>query len=200
MDQSKSIKHGRGNQRRAHLVSQCQAFICQSALRTVPSIRLQLHLLSARQMVRRLYNQLPYLLHGNRCLRLRKPGIQVPLRRRNRASRRHCLVCPDSASKWCEILTSPSFPLTDSISKGTDKNVTLGKIMRDYYVSFATALDPNANAYSDVQRPYWPTYMSKKNQDFAVLDVSHTSIDVVRDADASPQCDFFHAQSYVVRN
>lgn len=72
--------------------------------------------------------------------------------------------------------------------------------MRDYYVSFAVALDPNAKTYSNIRRRYWPTYTNDRDQSFAVLDVTHTTIGVVRDADASPQCDFFYSQSYVVRN
>lgn len=72
--------------------------------------------------------------------------------------------------------------------------------MRDYYVSFAVSLDPNAESYTDIPRPYWPTYMSEQNGDFSVLNVTDSLISVHRDADASPRCDFFHAQSYVVRN
>lgn len=72
--------------------------------------------------------------------------------------------------------------------------------MRDYYVSFAVALDPNAKSYSNVPSPYWPTYMNDHNRNSSILDVTYSTIDVHRDTDASPRCDFFHGQSYVVRN
>lgn len=84
---------------------------------------------------------------------------------------------------------------------GTGNNETLGNIMRDYYVSFAVASDPNAKTYTaDVAHPYWPTYMNEQDRNSSVLDVTYSSIRVDRDSDASPQCDFFHGQSYVVRN
>ncbi|RMJ24384.1 Carboxylesterase family [Aspergillus sp. HF37] len=83
---------------------------------------------------------------------------------------------------------------------GLADNSTLSSIMRDYYVSFAVSLDPNAESYTDIPRPYWPTYMGEQNGDFSVLNVTDSLISVNRDADASPRCDFFHAQSYVVRN
>lgn len=42
--------------------------------------------------------------------------------------------------------------------------------------------------------------MNDKNDPFSILDITYTTIGVERDIDASPQCDFFHGQSYVVRN
>ncbi|RJE24716.1 Carboxylesterase family [Aspergillus sclerotialis] len=92
-------------------------------------------------------------------------------------------------------------PFVESLNlKGDASNTTLSSILRDYYVSFAVALDPNAKSYSSISRPYWPTYMNDKNGPFSILDVTYTTIGAERDIDASPRCDFFHAQSYVVRN
>ncbi|GAB7354780.1 hypothetical protein MBLNU459_g5178t1 [Dothideomycetes sp. NU459] len=82
---------------------------------------------------------------------------------------------------------------------GTSNNATLASIVRDYYISFATALDPNTNVYTDIAHPYWPTYTSG-NGTFSVLDITYSTINVTEDYDASPQCDFFHGQSWVVRN
>ena len=93
-----------------------------------------------------------------------------------------------------------SIPGANMCITGDDSNTTLATILRDYYVSFAVALDPNAKTYSNISRPYWPTYMNDKSGPFSVLDITQTTIGVERDSDASPRCDFFHAQSYVVRN
>lgn len=82
----------------------------------------------------------------------------------------------------------------------TANNATISTILKNYYVSFATVLDPNANIYVDAAQPYWPTYKNGDNANFTVLDFTYTSIDTVEDFDVSPKCDFFHSQSYVVRN
>jgi carboxylesterase type B len=84
--------------------------------------------------------------------------------------------------------------------KGTSNNATIGDIVRDYYISFANSLDPNAISYTNISHPYWPTYQNNQNSNFSVLNVNYTMIGVIPDDDASAQCDFFHSQSYVIRN
>jgi len=79
-------------------------------------------------------------------------------------------------------------------------NATLAAIMKDYFVSFATNLDPNAVSFSGTPKPYWPQYQAMNVTSFQVMDVNYTMMGVVPDPDASARCDFFHAQSYVVRN
>lgn len=70
--------------------------------------------------------------------------------------------------------------------------------MKDWFVSFTTHLDPNAVSYSGLTKPNWPTY--NDGDGHRAMNVNYTEIGVVHDFDDSPQCDFFHGQSYVVRN
>ncbi|OJJ07741.1 hypothetical protein ASPVEDRAFT_877842 [Aspergillus versicolor CBS 583.65] len=69
-----------------------------------------------------------------------------------------------------------------------------------YYISFATSLDPNAIAYINNSLPHWPPYQGDDSGSFTVLNVTYGGVEAAPDNDASPQCDFFHSQSYVVRN
>ena len=86
-------------------------------------------------------------------------------------------------------------------------NATLAKLMRDYFISFATSLDPNTVSYSGTPKPNWPLYVPSEaaasnatTSTFSILDVNYTMIGTTIDFDADAQCDFFHGQSYVVRN
>ncbi|GAB7354424.1 hypothetical protein MBLNU459_g4915t1 [Dothideomycetes sp. NU459] len=79
-------------------------------------------------------------------------------------------------------------------------NATLAHIMKDYFLSFVTHLDPNAQTFTDIPKPYWPRYAAEGSGNFTVMDVNYTMMGVQRDFDASARCDFFHGQSYVVRN
>jgi hypothetical protein len=79
--------------------------------------------------------------------------------------------------------------------------------MKDWFISFITDLDPNANSYANLAtpKPFWPVYNSRIGTDgttpeFAVMDVNYTQIGAIPDLDVSAQCDFFHASSYDVRN
>jgi carboxylesterase type B len=86
-------------------------------------------------------------------------------------------------------------------STTTASNATLATIMKEYFLSFATELDPNAASFSGVGRPYWPQYQTPAcAYRFAVLEVNDTTIGTRPDPDASARCDFFHAESDVVRN
>lgn len=106
--------------------------------------------------------------------------------------------------------TSRTFPFfvvirrnIEILTRSTEiNNVTLGYIMKDFWLSFATDLDPNARSFSNTGKPFWPQYTADtdNNVTFAIMDVNYTMMGVTEDFDASPQCDFFHGQSYAVRN
>lgn len=78
--------------------------------------------------------------------------------------------------------------------------------MKDWFISFVTDMDPNANSYYGLEdKPHWPMYNPHLGNDevvpeFAVMDVNYTQIGVIPDLDVSAQCDFFHSSSYDVRN
>lgn len=73
-------------------------------------------------------------------------------------------------------------------------------MLKDYYLGFVINQDPNSISNSGVEKPYWPQYSTAASSDFTILDFNYTMIGTNRDRDASPRCDFFHGQSYVVRN
>ncbi|KFG80558.1 carboxylesterase [Metarhizium anisopliae] len=92
-------------------------------------------------------------------------------------------------------------PFTETVNlNGTSNNATLASIIRSYYISFATQLDPNAVSYTDSNHPHWPTYQTGGNANLTVLSITDSGIEAGEDPDNSAQCDFFHGQSYVVRN
>jgi hypothetical protein len=98
-------------------------------------------------------------------------------------------------------------PTDDRIFSTAANIVTISKYMKDWFLSFVTDMDPNANTYSDVNdRPFWPVYNPRLGIDgsgapeFAVMNVNYTQIGVIPDLDVSAQCDFFHSSSYDVRN
>lgn len=80
------------------------------------------------------------------------------------------------------------------------QNRTLANIMKDYYLSFTTHMDPNAVKYIGTPKPMWPTYVNNASDAFTVMSVNYTEIGAVQDADTSALCDFWHGQSYIVRN
>lgn len=85
-------------------------------------------------------------------------------------------------------------------------NATLTAYMNDWYISFVTDLDPNAHSFSNAtDKPHWPLYNSglgteDGTPEFAIMDVNYTQVGVIPDLDVSDKCDFWHGQSYVVRN
>lgn len=82
----------------------------------------------------------------------------------------------------------------------TGDNSTIGNIMKDYYVSFVTHLDPNAFSYSGTPKPAWPSYQSADGGNFEVMYVNYTMMAATQDFDAGPRCDFWHSESYIARN
>lgn len=91
-------------------------------------------------------------------------------------------------------LILPSRPLITAPAE--INNATLAYIMKDYFLSFITHLDPNVQSFTGTAKPYWSQY----GDGFNVMDVQYTSMGVTKDPDASDACDFFHGQSYVTRN
>lgn len=79
--------------------------------------------------------------------------------------------------------------------------------MKDWFVSFITDMDPNANTYFNItDKSYWPVYNSRLGTngsaapEFQVMDVNYMQVGVIQDLDVSAQCDFFHSSSYDMRN
>ena len=110
-----------------------------------------------------------------------------------------------SAGSELHGATSPFLFSTNLTVNGVNPpslNSTLALIMKDWYLSFAIHLNPNTVAYSNAKKPYWPSYQAAGVQNLTVMDVNYTMIGRVDDRyfDATVQCDFFHGQSYVVRN
>lgn len=91
-------------------------------------------------------------------------------------------------------------PFLHSTNASEINNATLALIMKDWYSSFAINLDPNVQSFSGTPKPYWPQYNSFDAMNFTIMDVNYTMIGAIEDPDAAPRCDFFHGQSYAVRN
>jgi len=116
-------------------------------------------------------------------------------------------------------LHGATVPFLFRIDAAQINNATLAYIMKDWFLSFAIKHDPNALSFTDTPKPHWPQYLGGANHkadgvgdggvgnltelgksDFNVMDVNYTMIGVTPDLDASARCDFFHAQSYAIRN
>jgi hypothetical protein len=78
--------------------------------------------------------------------------------------------------------------------------MTLANILKDWYLGFVTNLDPNSISNSGTPKPYWPQYQEAQDIDFSIMSINYTMMGVTPDFDANERCDFFHGQSYVVRN
>ncbi|RDW82841.1 hypothetical protein BP6252_03953 [Coleophoma cylindrospora] len=75
-------------------------------------------------------------------------------------------------------------------------NQTLANIMKDYFVSFATQLDPNAVSYSGVSKPTWNKYSTKPQ----VMGVTNTLLANIPDYDAGAKCNFFQQNGAIIRS
>ena len=53
---------------------------------------------------------------------------------------------------------------------------------------------------TSVGHPNWPRYQTPGIPGLKVLNITYTTVEASDDLDVRPQCDFFHLQSYVVRN
>ena len=97
-------------------------------------------------------------------------------------------------------LHGATVPFLFSTNPSAINNATLGYILKDWFLSFTIHLDPNVESFTQASKPYWPQYQSPGTSNFTIMDVNYTMIGIEQDYDVSPQCDFFHGQSYIVRN
>ncbi|ORY01839.1 Alpha/Beta hydrolase protein, partial [Clohesyomyces aquaticus] len=87
-------------------------------------------------------------------------------------------------------------------------NKTVASMLKDYYIAFTTALDPNALLDAHTGKPEWPSYVPAPrvegqvvgNQSFDILEFTDGGIEVVRDPDVSDVCDFWASQNWIARN
>jgi hypothetical protein len=78
--------------------------------------------------------------------------------------------------------------------------MTLSNILKDWYLGFVINQNPNTISNSGTPKPYWPQYQSPNSSDFSIMSINYTMMGATLDADANARCDFFHGQSYVLRN
>jgi hypothetical protein len=99
-----------------------------------------------------------------------------------------------------------AFLFSADINYPAAPNQTIAEIMSSYWISFAVTGDPNPLRSQNAL--FWPSYSSGgagiaadgENVGFSVLSITLSSVGVIADKDASPQCDFFSSQSLVVSN
>ncbi|KAF7197156.1 Lipase 1 [Pseudocercospora fuligena] len=92
-------------------------------------------------------------------------------------------------------------PFVETVSlEGDSNNATLASILRNYYISFVVSLDPNAVKFTSINHANWPRYQAEGIPSFKILNITYSTVQPSDDLDVRPQCDFFHSQSYVVRN
>ncbi|CAI6333002.1 unnamed protein product [Periconia digitata] len=78
-------------------------------------------------------------------------------------------------------------------------NVTLADVVKDYYASFLLHMDPNAESWSDVEKPVWPEYRESGG---VVMSFNFTEIGGVEDRyfDATERCAFWKENGAVMGN
>ncbi|KAJ4295596.1 hypothetical protein N0V90_007609 [Kalmusia sp. IMI 367209] len=76
-------------------------------------------------------------------------------------------------------------------------NATIADSLKDFYLSFALHLDPNAQSWSNVSKPVWPDYKSGD-----VMSFNYTEMGAVSDVyyDNTERCKFWQDNSEVVQN
>lgn len=91
-------------------------------------------------------------------------------------------------------------PFLIDLSYGShpDHNGTLANVMRDWYSSFIIHIDPNAESWAQVVKPFWPQYIDSDE----VMSVNYTELGAVDDIyyDESKRCEFFWDNGDVVQN
>ncbi|ETS74080.1 hypothetical protein PFICI_13946 [Pestalotiopsis fici W106-1] len=73
-------------------------------------------------------------------------------------------------------------------------NDTLAVMMRDYFISFAVALDPNKAVSSSAGRPQWSPYNASNNET-AVLLIQDAGIKIVKDLDVNARCNYLESSA-----
>jgi hypothetical protein len=76
-------------------------------------------------------------------------------------------------------------------------NITIADALKDFYLSFAIHLDPNAESWSNVSKPAWPDYKSGE-----VMSFNYTEMGAVSDVyyDNTERCRFFNNNSQIIQN
>ncbi|ORY04765.1 Alpha/Beta hydrolase protein [Clohesyomyces aquaticus] len=106
----------------------------------------------------------------------------------NAGTQEHAAVGPFLAAFPEQLGHSPS---------GAD-NATIGLVMKDWYASFVVAGDPNKRSWSNVTKPFWPTYDKVAKE----MMVNYTGIGVLDDAmfDKTERCAFWWENARVAQN
>lgn len=68
-------------------------------------------------------------------------------------------------------------------------NATLASILRDYFISFAIAIDPNSTPSSTTARPTWPSYRSADDES-VILRLQDNGIMISQDPDINARCQY----------
>ncbi|KAI0467815.1 Alpha/Beta hydrolase protein [Xylaria cf. heliscus] len=82
-------------------------------------------------------------------------------------------------------------------ASGPGANITIANVVKDFYLSFAIHLNPNAESWSNVLKPVWPDYKSGK-----VMSINYTEIGAVSDVyyDNTDRCRFFQDNDEIIQN
>ena len=104
----------------------------------------------------------------------------------------------DAGSKLHGATEGFLFGANESVAQGN--NATLAAIMKDWFVSFVVHNDPNAESWTNVTKPAWPTYMQNQTSTPAIIDVEVGSIGVSGDPDYSANCMWWTQQFNVTSN
>lgn len=99
-----------------------------------------------------------------------------------------------------------AFLLSEDINYPLAGNRFLAEVMPSYWISFIVTMDPNP--LRSKRAPFWPSYEadgagteeSGEGVGFDVMTVREDIMFVETDEDASSRCDFFMANSDVIRN
>jgi carboxylesterase type B len=77
-------------------------------------------------------------------------------------------------------------------------NATLAAMMKDWWISFALHLDPNAQSWSDAHKPKWPIY----GVDSQIMSINYTESGNVSDLsfDKTDRCQFMWVNQEIVQN
>ena len=78
----------------------------------------------------------------------------------------------------------------------TTNDPGLALVMKDWFISFATNLDPNAVSYSGIAKPNWPKYFEGNT----VMSVNYTMLGAVHDPDDGPRCAFMKENGIDILN
>ena len=78
-------------------------------------------------------------------------------------------------------------------------NASLALIMKDWFLSFAVHMDPNARSWSGESKPAWPKYFTNGVGE-RVVAVDFADIKPQVDPDLGERCTYFWGKSDVIQN